>query len=132
MCGKACQPFPLRHGGASLHAGDDDRLADCGQGILGVQCSGSAAKAGNTGGVIVTNAVYVQCIHLFSDGTVQAGVAGVQTHGGLTCGFHPAHHVQYLLQRHLGTVVDGTVRLCQPQQRRVDQTARINNAVCGL
>ena len=80
--GKACQPFPLRHGGASLHAGDDDRLADGRQGILGIQGGCSTAKAGNTGGIIVTNAVGVQCVHLLPDGAVQAGVTGVQTHGG--------------------------------------------------
>ena len=107
-------------------------LADRGQGILGVQRGGSAAKAGNTGGIIVTNAVCVQRVHLFPDGTVQAGVAGVEADRGASGLFGGTDGVQHLFQRHLGAVIDSTARLCQPQQRRIDQTARINNAVCGL
>ncbi len=122
----------FRHRGAALHPGDDDGLAHGGQSILGVQGRRSAAEAGNAGGVIVSDAVRIQCIHLLPDGTVQAGVAGVEADGGLPGRFHLPHDVQHLFQRHPGAVVDGTAWLCQPQQGRVDQTSGVDDAVGSL
>ena len=43
-----------------------------------------------------------------------------------------AHHGQHLLQRHFGAVVDGAIRLGQPQQARVDQAARVDDAIRRL
>ena len=129
MGSKACQLFLFRHRGAALHTGDDDGLAHGGQGVLGVQRRCRAAEAGNTGGIIVADALGVQHIHLLPDGTVQAGVAGVQAHGGAACGFHLPHYCQHLFQRHFGAVVNRTVLSGKAQQSRVDQTARIDDAV---
>ena len=132
MGGKAGQLLLFRHRGAPLHPGDDYGLADGGQGVLGVQRRRRPAKAGHAGGIIVGDSIRIQCVHLLPDGPIQAGVAGVEPHSGPSCGFHPAHHVQHLFQRHLSAVVYGTLRLRQPQQGRVDQTARVDDAVRRL
>ena len=132
MRGQLCQLLGLGDGGAALHPSDDDGLAHIGQGVLGTERRRCAAEAGHTRGVIVGDAVGVQRIHLLPDGPIKAGVAGVEADGGAACLLRSADGVQHLCQRHLGAVVDGTAGLCQPQQGRVDQTARINNAVCGL
>ena len=132
MHGQAGQALALGHRGAALHAGDDDRLAHAGQGIFGVQGRGCPAKTGHAGGVIVGDAVGVQSVHLLPDGTIQARVARVQAHRDFVRCFVFAHHGQHLLQRHFGAVVDGAIRLGQPQQGRVDQAARVDDAIRRL
>ena len=77
------QLFLFRHRGASCHTGDNQTLAHAGQGVLCVQAARCAAKAGNTGGVVIGNAFFVQCVHLLPDGTKQAGISGVKAHGHL-------------------------------------------------
>ena len=130
--GKTGQLFPLGHRGAAFHAGDDHGLAHGGQGVFGIQCRRRAAEAGHAGRVIVGDAVGVQCIHLLPDSPVQAGVAGVQAHGDFAVCLHGAHHIQHLFQRHLGAVVNGAAGFCQSQQGRVDQTARVDDAISLL
>ena len=132
MGGKGDQLFPLGHRGAALHPGDDDGLADGGQGVLGAQSRRRAAETGNARRVVVGNAHPIQCVHLLPDGPVKAGVAGVETDGGLACGFHPAHHGKHLLQRHLGAVINGAAGSREAQQGRVDKAARIDDAIGRL
>ena len=129
MSGQLFQLLGLRDRSAALHPGDDDGLAHIGQGVLGTERRRCAAEAGHTRGVIVGDAVGVQRIHLLPDGPVKAGVAGVEADGGAACLLRSADGVQHLFQRHLGAVVDGAAGLCQTQQGRVDEAARIDDAV---
>ncbi len=101
-------------------------------GLIDYKIFGSVS--GNLGmdAVTIKSFIGVQRIHLLPDGSEQAGVAGVEPHGGLAGGFHLPQHAEHLLQRHLGAVVDGAARLCQPQQGRVDKAACINDAVGPL
>ena len=118
-----------RHRGAALHAGDDDGLADGGSVYSAFSAAAAPQKLDTPGGIIVGNALGVQHVHLLPDGTVKAGVAGVQAHGDLTRSFHLPHHIQHLLQRHFSAVINGAICLCKAQQGRVHQTARIDDAV---
>ena len=120
MGGQRGQPLPLRDRGAALHPGDDDGLADTGQCVLGIQCRRRAAKAGHAGGVVIGNACGVQCVHLLTNCAIQAGVARVEPYGCFVRCFVLFHHGKHLFQRHFRAVVNGAVRLCKPQQRRVD------------
>ena len=56
----------------------------------------------------------------------------MQPHSGFVFGFHLAHHGKHLFQCHFSTVINGAACFGQPQQRRVDQAARVNNAVRRL
>ena len=132
MPGQAGKTLALGHRGAALHPGDDDGLAHAGQGVLGVQHRSGPAKAGYPGRIIVGNAVRIEGIHLLPNRAVQAGVAGVQPHGGFAGGFVLAHYGKHLFQRHFSAVINRAVCLGQPQQGRVDQAARVDDAVCRL
>ena len=127
--GQRGQPLTFGHRGTALHAGDDDGLADAGQRVLGVQRRRRTAEARHAGRIVVGDAHGVQRVHLFPDCAVQAGVARVQAHGGFVRCFVFFHDGKHLLQRHLGAVINGAVRPRQPQQRRVDQAARVDDAV---
>ena len=48
----------------------DHGLADGGQGVLGVQRRRRPAKAGHAGGIIVGDAIRIQCVHLLPDGPI--------------------------------------------------------------
>ena len=129
MSGQLCQLLGLRDRSAALHPGDDDGLAHVGQGVLGTECRRRAAEAGHARGVVIRDAVSIQRVHLLPDGPVEAGVAGVEADRGASGLFGGTDGVQHLFQRHLGAVIDGTAGLRQPQQGRVDETARVDDAV---
>ena len=121
--------LPLGHRSASRHAGDDDALAHPGQGVLGPYRSSSPAEGGHTGGHIPGDAQLVQLVHLFLDGAVQTGVAGVEPDRGLAALLHVFDDGQYLLQGHLGAVINGGALPGHSQQSGIHQAARVDDAV---
>ena len=121
--------LPLGHRSAPRHPGDDDALAHPGQGVLGPYRRSSPAEGGHTGGHIPGDAQLVQLVHLFLDGTVQTGVAGVEPDRGLAALFHLSDDGQHLLQGHLGAVINGGALTGHSQQSGVYQATRVDDAV---
>ena len=126
---QASQPLPLRHRGTSLHPGDDHRLRDAGKRILRLQRGRSAAKAADAGTDLKGYAGFLKPIHLFPDGSIQAGIPGVQADDGFSFPFALHHDLHHFLQRHDGAVVNQTARRRRLQQLRIHQGACINNNI---
>ena len=78
---------------------------------------------------IVGDVLRLQGVHLFPDGSIQTGVAGMKADSGPPSLFCRLHDGQDLLQGHLRAVVDGAVRFAQLQQRRIHQTAGVDDHV---
>ena len=74
------QTLLLRHRRATRHAGDNHALTHAGQREFRPQRRRRAAEAGYPRRVVPENAQLVQGVHLLPDGSVQAGVPGVQAH----------------------------------------------------
>ena len=53
----------------------------------------------------------------------------MQPHGHLLSAFRLFHDGNHFFQRHLRAVVNSAVFFRKPEQRRIDQTARINNDI---
>ena len=80
-----------------------------------------AAEGAHARADVVCDAKGLQRVKLLAHRAVDAGVSGVQANGRLPGGLGVADHVDHLLQRHFGAVVDRAVRLCVGQKLRIDQ-----------
>ena len=67
------------------------------------------------------NAQAVECVKLFAHSAINAGVARVQPHRGLTRGFGRLDDIQHLFKRHPGAVMQLAVRARIGKQFGVDQ-----------
>ena len=113
--------LPGRHGGPSLHPGEDDGLTLAGHGVLGIENGRGGEGGGHAGDDIVLDAELVQPVHLLPVGAVDGGIAGVHACDGLPFGLGLLHDRDDLVQIHQGAVVDGRTLLVTLQDGGVDQ-----------
>ena len=112
LVGSQCPDgFPFGHGGAPGSAGDNNSLAHIRQGVLRFQCRGRSAEGTDAGADIVGNPPLFQFVKLLPDGTINAGIAGVEPDGGFPRLLRRFHNRNHLLQGHFRAVVDFTTGL---------------------
>ena len=122
MGGQGGDRFPFRHLRPPGHAGENYALADAGEGVLRPQRRRRPAEGGHAGGDVVGDAQLIQSVHLFPDGPVETGVPSMEADDVLP----RLHSLQYLLQGHLGAVINGAVRPAQLQQGGIHQTTGVD------
>ena len=71
----------------------------------------------------------VQLVDLLADGAVDGGVAGVEANDALALGVGRGHHLDDLLERHAGGVVDLAAFLARLEQLGVHEAARPDDDV---
>ena len=125
MGGQGGDGLPLWDCRPPGHAGEDYALAHPRQGVLRPQRRSRPAEGRHPGGDVVGDAQLIQSVHLFPDGPVETGVPSVEADGVLP----RLHSLQYLLQGHLGAVINGAVRTAQLQQGGIHQTAGVNHHI---
>ena len=123
------QRFLLRDRGPASHAGQDEGLGDAGQRELRIQGGRRAEHAGDTGGDIVADALFVERIHLFPDGSVHAGVSGVEADRRVVHRLLLFHDGQDFFEGHGGTIIDRAPFPGTQQVFRVHKASRIDDAV---
>ena len=132
MLGQGGKGLPLRHRRPARQAGDDDALADVGQGIFPLHCRRRTGKAGHAGDDGIGDPQSLQPVHLLPDGPVEAGVPGVEADHRLPGPVGRLHTGQDLLQGHFRAVVHPAARLTQAEKGRVHQAAGVDDHVGGL
>ena len=72
------EAFVLGHGGGLARgAGEDDGLRDFGERQFGGEARGGAGEGGNAGDDLIGDAKRIEAAHLFGDGAIDRGVAGM-------------------------------------------------------
>ena len=121
--------LPLRHRRAAGSAGDDDGLAHIGQGVLRPQSGRRAAEGADAGADVIGDTAFFQLVELLPHCAVNAGIPGVQAHGGLAGGLRLLDEGDDLFQRQFGAVVDLAAGLGIVQQRRIHQRPCVDHHV---
>ncbi len=69
----------VRNGGPPFHAGNDDRLADAGQGVFGLQGRRGATERTDAGDDVEGDVFFSEDVHLFANGPVDRRISRMQT-----------------------------------------------------
>lgn len=116
-------------GGASLAAGEDDGLHFFGYGELRLQGCRCRLEGGDAGGDVVFHAVLVEEGHLFLYGTVDARVAGVETHDEEALVVEFFHEGELFFEGHGGGTADGGTGFGVAREFHGDEASGVEDEV---
>lgn len=130
MRGQAADGLTLGYRRAARRARDDDRLAHVRQCVFRPQRRRRAAERADAGADIKVDAALCERVELLAHRAVNARVARVQSHGGLSLALRPLDEGDDLFKRQLRAVVNLAARFRECKQLGIHQRTRVDHHIC--